>query len=1011
MDTKKFEYFCSRVAAGIGILILGFLSLYSLFYTEEFTANRTEELELVKDPVVLSLLSMAVVIFLLFYAAKIILKDEAHRKRNTRILLVFSCAYVGIFGFIWAFLCHYHMMWDGEMISFFGNQFANGINDISAHDIDYITSYTQQLGIISVLETLYRIAGWENYRMFQALNAVAASCLVLTGYKLTREISGREETGVYFLLLILGCWPLIIYVPFIYGEVLSILFSMLSIYTMLLYLRKQRKWDILYMALAIAAACLIRSNCYIVLAAMACVLVVKAIGDKKIRHVLALFCCIAVYFVGHMGLIKVYENRLGVDLRHPMPSILWVAMATQEGEDGKEAGWYNGLAWDLFVDEAGRDQEVATEMAKEVIAESMERFKGDPAYMLDFYKRKIVSQWSEPTYACQVETNHRWSERSAFMDRLYKGDLWKPFVRVMDVYQSLIYWGALLFLLLMIRKKIPVEKLGLSIVAIGGFIFYIFWEAKSRYVFPYFMMMLPCACCGWDLFIQKLSQWWKKGRTQERVKELTSHLEGFGGKAILLLAGVPSAFLFLYSLVFTTVYESNDLEVPLQKMDPAPLILLFVAAGLAVLYFAGKQLLKKEENRKRNLNLLLLAVLIHCAVFCTAWNLLAKSALRADPLYIHAIAGGFATGDVGESAMDYLYTYPHQAGQALLLELVYRIFGYENFLAFRTLNTLGVLLLVFCGYRITGLLYENDRAKVNYLLLAAGCIPMLIYTNVIYGEVLAIVAVSLALWMFLTWLQEKKLWQFVCMTLALVCAVYMKNNALIAVVAIGVVMLVKAIGERKRRLALWLVPLAAVILLAQPAMTKLYEARSGWPLSEGMPKSLWVAMGLQGDGMSSGWWNEFPDQVYKNEAGYDAEKADELAKTAISVSLEGFRENPKAAAVFFVRKFVSQWNDPSYGCQVTSGSQETPALAFFMNGCQSLIFLGAAGFAILWFRRQKSIEQSLPMLILLGGFLFHLAWEVKGRYGLFYFVLLLPAAAEGLAAICDKAEKRVKKEE
>ena len=44
MDTKKFEYFCSRVAAGIGILILGFLSLYSLFYTEEFTANRTEEL-------------------------------------------------------------------------------------------------------------------------------------------------------------------------------------------------------------------------------------------------------------------------------------------------------------------------------------------------------------------------------------------------------------------------------------------------------------------------------------------------------------------------------------------------------------------------------------------------------------------------------------------------------------------------------------------------------------------------------------------------------------------------------------------------------------------------------------------------------------------------------------------------------------------------------------------------------------------------------------------------------
>ena len=82
------------------------------------------------------------------------------------------------------------------------------------------------------------------------------------------------------------------------------LFSMLSIYTMLLLSPEAEKtgypatvcpWRIA------GPACLIRSNCYIVLAAMACVLVVKAIGDKKIRHVLALFCCIAVYFVGHMG--------------------------------------------------------------------------------------------------------------------------------------------------------------------------------------------------------------------------------------------------------------------------------------------------------------------------------------------------------------------------------------------------------------------------------------------------------------------------------------------------------------------------------------------------------------------------------------------------------------------------------------------------------------------------------------------------------------------------------------
>ena len=42
------------------------------------------------------------------------------------------------------------------------------------------------------------------------------------------------------------------------------------------------------------------------------------------------------------------------------------------------------------------------------------------------------------------------------------------------------------------------------------------------------------------------------------------------------------------------------------------------------------------------------------------------------------------------------------------------------------------------------------------------------------------------------------------------------------------------------------------------------------------------------------------------------------------------------------------------------------------------------------------MEECLPLLILLGGYLFHMAWEVKGRYGLFYYALLLPSAAAGL---------------
>ena len=1019
MDTKKFEFFCSRIAAGVGILILGFLSLYSLFYTRMYQSNHDELTVEVWGSPVTTLLLMAMMLAVACGIAHGILKNEKTRERNIRLILGFTCVYAVVYGIAWAFACKHYMMWDQKMISFWGEQLAHGMTNVSKEDIVYLSTWPHQLGLVAVFEMIYRIVGWENYHVFQILNGLGAGGIVYLGYKIIRKTTKRQEPAVYFLILMLCCQPLYVYVAFIYGEVLSVCLSFLAVYALLLYLERYQIRYAVLLGVSLTLACLVRSNCYIVIAAVGCVLFVKMIADKKLRHILVLSGCVLMFLVSHIVLIKSYEKRLGFSLENSMPSILWVAMGFQEGgndDTARDAGWYNAFSYDVFVDECNGDQEKSKEIAKAAIHESMQNFKKNPSYTLDFFKRKIVSQWNDPTYGCLQETNRRIEERGPWMERLYKGDLWPVQVRFMDVYQSLIYMGAFLFLLLLIRKRFPVEWLTALIVVIGGFIFYIFWEAKGRYTVPYFIMMIPSAACGWDLSLQKLGKLWEKCGAGSRVRALTAKLqtemtETICSRAVLLLAGLPSIFLFLYSLVFTTVYESNDLEVPSQVTDPTLLVLLFVLLSLAGLWLAAQWILKQETNRKRNLWILLGVVLVHCMTFCTAWNLLAKSALRADPLYIHAIGGGFALSDLNESAMDYLYTYPHQAGQALLVELVYRLFGYENFLAVRLVNTLGVLVFVLSGFEITEELFHNDRAKVNFLLLAAGCIPLFVYTNVIYGEVLAIAAVSFGLWMFLRWLREEKGWELLLMILALVFAVYMKNNALIAAVAIVITAVVKALAGHRKKLAAWMLPFLAVLLLAQPVMTKLYEQRSGWPLDQAMPKTLWVAMGLQGEGIRAGWWNEYPDKVYKEQAGYNPEEADAIAREAIAYSVKGFAQHPKAAVSFFGHKFVSQWNDASYGCEVSAGSQDTPKLKFWMNGYQSLILLGLCSFVIYGWKRRYRMEQCLPVLILLGGYLFHLVWEVKGRYGLFYFVLLLPAAAEGLSVLSGRLTEYVKHRE
>ena len=77
----------------------------------------------------------------------------------------------------------------------------------------------------------------------------------------------------------------------------------------------------------------------------------------------------------------------------------------------------------------------------------------------------------------------------------------------MDPYQLLIY-GSILFLLLYRRKeKRSVEWYILLIGVLGGVLFHELWEAKSRYVLPYFIIMIPMAAAGLSELGDAVGRW------------------------------------------------------------------------------------------------------------------------------------------------------------------------------------------------------------------------------------------------------------------------------------------------------------------------------------------------------------------------------------------------------------------------------------------------------------------------------------------------------------------------
>ena len=53
------------------------------------------------------------------------------------------------------------------------------------------------------------------------------------------------------------------------------------------------------------------------------------------------------------------------------------------------------------------------------------------------------------------------------------------------------------------RKNLSLEVLFLITIFIGGFMFHILWEAKSRYIIPYVVILIPVASIKLDLFKKK----------------------------------------------------------------------------------------------------------------------------------------------------------------------------------------------------------------------------------------------------------------------------------------------------------------------------------------------------------------------------------------------------------------------------------------------------------------------------------------------------------------------------
>ena len=502
------------------------------------------------------------------------------------------------------------------------------------------------------------------------------------------------------------------------------------------------------------------------------------------------------------------------------------------------------------------------------------------------------------------------------------------------------------------------------------------------------------------------------------MKKIHWTLETLSCKVVWFLSTVIFVLLTGTGLIFTRYFAAEyNGESPYVKIACFPLTLLAALLIGGIIYAIADRVSEDGQRGKKQVQFILACVLLWCMAFGTAWVLLAVSTPVSDQAMVTSSAERFLEGDYGRLGYSkYLYYYPFQISLAAFEELVFYLFGVNNYTAFQLLNVLEITGTVYAGYRITALLFDRRKVEVSYLLLAAVCFPFLIFSAYVYSDVVAIFMSVVLIWQTLSLLKTGKKRYILGMILAASLAVLLRSNSLIILIAVCCVLVVKAISEKKWIYLLCILLMGAGILGSRETLYRYYEEKSGMELNDGMPSVLWIAMGMQEGDKEAGWYNGYSMYTYQDVCLYHGPTAKALGIAEIKARAKGFLKDPLYAVDFYFRKFTSQWNDPTYGCFIMTHATDLERnalgismydgnikklLEHFMDPYQLLIY-GSILFLLLYRRKEKrSVEWYILLIGVLGGVLFHELWEAKSRYVLPYFIIMIPMAAAGLSELGD----------
>ncbi len=511
---------------------------------------------------------------------------------------------------------------------------------------------------------------------------------------------------------------------------------------------------------------------------------------------------------------------------------------------------------------------------------------------------------------------------------------------------------------------------------------------------------------------------------RKSMNKLQQYTEFIAEKGAKIIGIFILAWLTYWQAIrtFRMPTDDYDKEYILEHPDSPVRNLIFAFLFILVLFLLQKMILRGDSEQQRK-KLLILAIvdIIIVGILLTIWVSTCRIEPYWDQLQVLLTSQKFRIGDYSDMDILYFQMYTQQYGLIFFEELLLGI--WNDYRIFQYINVIFIMAIIFFFYKVTDLMFDNPGISFYSLIGITLFIPMYFYVVYIYGDLGSIALCLIAIWGLLKWNTSGKLRYLPIIFLSTSIATLIRNNSLIILIAILIVSVIYACKIWNWRPLAIGITIMALSLLSTSLVEGYYELRSGKEIGEGLPFTVWFSMGLQEEWAAVGLDSGYDESIWW-QCNSDPEATSERAMEDLKNKLRELKADPAHAKELLRYKALEQWIEPTFSSITLTGKFDeaanpvveeiyfgvtTERICKFMNYFLFVLYLCALIHTVRGLFHKEGIYSCLMLIVFIGGFLFGMIWEAKGRYMMPYAMILIPYMACGIFHIQNGCSTLAKK--